>query len=73
MRLDFGVNTPLSVESSRASFTWPGVDRLCSSRSGPKSLATYSSGSRSPSRSLAAAASVQPRETSSAKTPSTPV
>ena len=47
----------------------PARERLCSSRSGPKSLATYSSGSWSPSRSAAPSASVQPVATSSAKAP----
>src|SRR3954454_22962259 len=56
-RLDFGtpgVRTPITF----ANFTWPGVDWLYSNRSTPKSLAMYSSGSRSPSRSVALEPSV---------------
>ena len=65
--LECGVlNVSSPFKRSKRSF--PGVERLCRRRSGPKSLAKYNSGSRSPSISTAPTASVHPWLTSSART-----
>jgi hypothetical protein len=59
---DLGVRYPECLRpTQRDEARSPGVDRLCRSRSGPKSFARYSSGRRSPSRSAAPTASVHPR------------
>src|ERR1039458_8982590 len=59
------------LPSSTANFRWPGVERLCMRRSGPKSWLKYISGSISRSRSAAPMASVQPCSTSGLNTPAT--
>src|SRR5262249_556078 len=67
---DLGVSG-VGMPSARENWMCPGLEWLYSSRSGPKSLAMYSSGSWSPSMSVALEPSVQPRETASGSASST--
>lgn len=69
IRLDLGTIGWCAPFTS-ANAILPGFDLFCSRREVPKSWATYSSGNWSPSRSVAAAPSVQPMRMSRGMTSS---